>query len=331
MAKWNINNHVEYMGINVGRRDILEIVNKENVVYWAEYVKYLYANEKEGGKTHSERYLYHEALNLCNFLIYIKEELEDKSVIEITEKDMEDYLYYNRSVLGLSSSTINGMVTRLKRFYNYLIYRGEIDETPFKDVAIQITKTTKYHTLSESQIENLKQKLPLHLRLYLLFTISTGCVITDILSARWENVDYENRIVYVTQNDNTHILYFNKEVLLLLKAEKENREVLGVKDDGYIFRNYIRNKIVSDNAPINKNIVNKWNKYMGEIINLPELKHTILRHTGIKNLMTKSKSVGMTGLIMNHKNLSTHAHKFALEESKENNELLQEYKDICEL
>lgn len=58
MARWNINNHVEYMGINVGRRDILEIVNKDNVLYWAEYIKYLFANEKDDKRSHSKRYIY---------------------------------------------------------------------------------------------------------------------------------------------------------------------------------------------------------------------------------------------------------------------------------
>lgn len=331
MARWNINNHVEYMGINVGRRDILEIVNKDNVLYWAEYIKYLFANEKDDKRSHSKRYVYSESINLCNFLIYVKFNLNDKSVLEITDKDIENYLYYNKKVLQHSSNTINGIISRLKKFYNYLIYREIISQTPFTNVSIQVTKNAKYQTLSETQIKELKQKLPLHLKLYLLFSISTGCVITDILYAKWENVDFENRIVYVSENNDNHILYFNKEVSNLLQEEKFIREKNGAEDNGYIFRNYINNKIMSTDIPIKKNIVNKWNKQMGDIIAFPELKHTILRHTGIKTLMKKSKSIGMTGLIMNHKHLSTHAIKFALEESEENNELLQEYKDICEL
>lgn len=257
--------------------------------------------------------------------------MNDKSVLEITDKDIENYLYYNKKVLQHSSNTINGIISRLKKFYNYLIYREIISQTPFTNVSIQVTKNAKYQTLSETQIKELKQKLPLYLKLYLQFTISTGCVITDILYAKWENVDFQNRIVYVYENNDNHILYFNKEVLDLLQEEKLIREKNSAEDNGYIFRNYINNKIMSSDIPIKKTIVNKWNKQMGDIIDYPELKHTILRHTGIKTLIKKSKSVGMTGLIMNHKHLSTHASKFALEESEENNDLLKEYKDICEI
>ena len=37
-----MSNQVYYKDMNVGRRDILETVNKQNVYYWQIYIKYLY-------------------------------------------------------------------------------------------------------------------------------------------------------------------------------------------------------------------------------------------------------------------------------------------------
>ena len=73
----------------------------------------------------------------------------------------------------------------------------------------------------------------------------------------------------------------------------------------------------------------EWCAQLGEIINVPNLRHLDFRHTAIRRFLSKSGSAGMTSVIMNCPRLSNRASRFIVEEN--NNDLLQEYKDLCKI
>ena len=95
-------------------------------------------------------------------------------------------------------------------------------------------------------------------------------------------------------------------------------------DFEYAFRGQKQN-----NRPISKTMVSRWCGEIGEIIGVKNLRHVNFWHTAIRRLMKASGSVGMTSLIMDCPNLKSQARY--LVDAEMNNELLQKYKDICEI
>lgn len=95
-------------------------------------------------------------------------------------------------------------------------------------------------------------------------------------------------------------------------------------DYGYVFRGQHENP-----EPISKNMISCWYETIGEIIGVKNLRHLDFRHTAIKRLMKASGSVGTTSIIMDCPNLKSQA-RFLIDEEM-NNDLLQKYKDICEI
>lgn len=110
----------------------------------------------------------------------------------------------------------------------------------------------------------------------------------------------------------------------ILQKEKQNRIDNEFNDYGYVFRGQHENP-----EPISKIMISRWCGTIGEIIGVKNLRHLDFRHTAIKRFMKASGSVGMTSIVMDCPHLNIQA-RFMIDEEA-NNELLQKYKDICEI
>ena len=153
-----------------------------------------------------------------------------------------------------------------------------------------------------------------------MFSLSTAIRIEDLLILKWDQIDIKERTVHIDDK----FLYFNEEVAEMLQKEKQNRKDNEFNDYGYVFRGQHENP-----EPISKNMISRWCGTIGEIIGVKNLRHLDFRHSAIKRLMRASGSVGMTSIIMDCPNLKSQARFLIAEET--NNDLLQKYKDICEL
>ena len=122
--------------------------------------------------------------------------------------------------------------------------------------------------------------------------------------------------------------FFNEYVSEQLQAMRDLRAKKGLNDCGYVFRSHIDTNC-NKNTPLTKTTIGEWCARLGDIIDVPNLRHLDFRHTAIRRFLSASGSVGMTSVIMNHKYLSTKARQFIVEEN--NDDLLQEYKDLCKI
>lgn len=174
--------------------------------------------------------------------------------------------------------------------------------------------------ITDEQIQIAEDKLSDNLKLYMMFSLSTAIRIEDLLILKWDQIDIEERTVHIDDK----ILYFSEEVAEMLQKEKQNRKDNEFNDYGYVFRGQHENP-----EPISKNMISRWYETIGEIIGVKNLRHLDFRHTAIKRLMKASGSVGMTSIIMDCPNLKSQA-RFLIDEEM-NNDLLQKYKDICEI
>ena len=321
MGRWNNNNDVEYKDINIGRRDLFETINYNNAYNYLEYVKYLY--DKKGSKIKDG---IHKGFNYLEFLY---DKLSDKEFSDVTEYDAEEYVYYLSNELHIYS--VASYIYEAGRIHDFLIYSGKSAHNPFEKVKMYArnsnyrqNKKLKTNNISIEQIQKVKEDLPDCLRMYMMFSVSTGAKSSQIREMKWNQVDFENRIVRIDDE----ILYFSKEVSELLQTELERRIENKLNDCGYVFRSHMEYNYDKD-APIPKTTISNWCTQIGELLNIPNLRHLDFRHSMIRQLLSASGSVGMTSIISNYPNLSPKAKNFV--DDNRNNDLLKEYKDICEL
>ena len=321
MGRWNNNNDVEYKDINIGRRDLFETINYNNAYNFLEYVKYMY--DKKGSKIKDG---IHKGFNYLEFLY---DKLNDKEFSDVTEHDAEEYVYYLSNELHIYS--VASYIYEAGRIHDFLIYSGKSAHNPFEKVKMYArnsnyrqNKKLKTNSISIEQIQKVKEDLPEYLRMYMMFSISTGAKSSQIREMKWNQVDFDNRIVRIDDE----ILYFSKEVCELLQTALERRIENKLNDCGYVFRSHVEYNYDKE-APIPKSTISNWCTQIGEILNIPNLRHLDFRHSMIKQLLSASGSVGMTSIISNYPNLSQKAKNFV--DDNRNNVLLKEYKEICEL
>ena len=314
-----MSNQVYYNDMNVGRRDILETVNKKNVYYWQIYIKYLY--ERSQTEKHHKNFVYEESRYISKFLAYIYEYMNDIEITHITRDDLDEYAYFLSTQLGLSYHGICREMLSFVRCYKYLFGKGIVPESDVLNYKMKRKgREIVTNLITDEQIQIASEKLPDNLKMYMMFSLSTGIRIEDLLVLKWNQIDFDKRIIRIDDK----ILYFNVEVSEMLQKEKQIRQDNEFNDYGYVFRGQRQNP-----EPISKIMISRWCGEIGEIIGVKNLRHLDFRHTVIKRFMKASGSVGMTSIILDCPNLKSQA-RYLIDEEM-NNELLQKYKDICEI
>lgn len=330
MSRWNSEseyaNNVFYKGYSVGRRDILETINYYNAYWILQYLKNYIDKNMQNNNTKILNAINTLSCKLQYFLIFLYEEKKDKKISDLIEEDAEEFLYYLSNKRKLKQSrTYFGFA---KGLCDYMIACGELTFNPFNKlykmvVSKEKKKSYTTNTISEEQIEIAREKLPEYLKMYMFLMLSTGIKSYQLRMLKWEKIDFENRIIVIDDK-----LYFSQEVAEILKHEKERRIKEGLNDYGYVFRSDVKQYFEKD-TPISKSTEGRWCADIGQVIGVDNLRPLDFRHTAIRKFLTASGSVGMTSIILNHPNLSQSV-KYLLDDNV-NNDLLQEYKDICEL
>lgn len=324
MGRWNNNNDVVYKDINIGRRDLFESINYDNTYYFLEYIKYNYDKKGKTGIVKSIHKGY-------TYLTFLYEKLDDKKFTDVTKQDAENYIYYLSNELNYHS--IAAYIYYSSSIHDYLIFMGITDTNPFEKLKMYARSINyrnyrnklKTNNITDAQIDIIRNDMPDYLKMYALFSISTGTKSEHIMKMKWNQVDFDNRIVRI----DGEILYFSKEVAELLQNELSRRIENKMNDCGYVFRSHLEHNFNKD-KPIPKTTISNWCTQIGDMLNIPNLRHLDFRHSMIRKMLSASGSVGMTSIISNYPNLGQKAKAF-LNDSEKNNELLKEYKDICEL
>lgn len=314
-----MSNQVFYNDMNVGRRDILETVNKQNVYYWQIYIKYLY--ERSQTEKHHKNFVYEESRYISKFLAYIYEYMNDIEITHITGDDLDEYAYFLSTQLGLSYHGICREMLSFVRCYKYLFGKGLVPESDVLNYKMKRKgREIATNLITDEQIQLASEKLPDNLKMYMMFSLSTGIRMEDLLVLKWNQIDIDKRVIRIDDK----ILYFNVEVSEMLQKEKKIRQENEFNDYGFVFRGQHQNP-----EPISKIMISRWCGEIGEIIGVKNLRHLDFRHTAIKRFLKASGSVGMTSIILDCPHLNVQARFMVNEEA--NNELLQKYKDICEI
>jgi site-specific recombinase XerD len=181
------------------------------------------------------------------FVDYLKE----KSIASVTHLDVRSYIAY-LSKQGTSWSTSFDNLQVLRRFYDFLHLGGMVDYVAPRLVKMRDAPRKIPRTLSEFEVRKfLAAAYTLREKAIAEFLYGTGCRVSEAISLRVENVDFEARTARVSgKNPHGRIILFTERAACALRA------YIGSRKDGYLFQS---------DSPVQRLCVKKCNgHWMGE-------------------------------------------------------------------
>lgn len=150
----------------------------------------------------------------------------------------------------------------------------------------------------------------LQLRVYAMLSLSTMARVNAISSIRWDQIDFENKIIkgVVEKEGKIVDLYFSDEVKYLLIQLKNQRKENNRNDYGWLFFSG-RNK----DKPISAGTLGAWCKRIGAMIGVPTLHPHDFRHSGATLLKNAGMALEDVSTLLNHDSTQT-TKKFYIKE-----------------
>lgn len=101
---------------------------------------------------------------------------------------------------SLKPATVNRDLSVLRRLCNWAVEEGIVPANPLGRVHMERERRTKKPVMSVREEMILMAHAPIHLQRIILCALDTGMRRGEILSQRWEDVDMDNRLLYVTRS-----------------------------------------------------------------------------------------------------------------------------------
>jgi len=120
-----------------------------------------------------------------------------KYLLEINSLDIESYKRLRKE--RVSSATINREIACLKTMYNVAIRWKMVSENPAREVKLFPEKNYRIRYLEKNEIRNLCFSSLEPLRRVILVALNTGMRQGEIINLRWQDIDFERRIIYLLE------------------------------------------------------------------------------------------------------------------------------------
>ena len=270
--------------------------------------------------------------DLNQWLIYVLENQDNKSALEISEDELTVFFYYCKSE-GNNSRRIKRRMASISAFYKFLRKKRLIIENPCefidrpkKDVDVNVQTF-----LTHEQVFFMKYKLKemvdqekrgaKELQLYALFSLSTMARVSAIASIKWEQIDFSGRTCndVIEKEGKIVTLYFSEEVKEMLFNIHHERMNNNVDDGGYVFG--------KNGKSVGSETLTSWAHKIGRIIGVPTLHPHDFRHSGSQLLKLNGCPIEQISELLNHSGLDvTKKHYLKADKKK-----MREYKDRYEV
>jgi site-specific recombinase XerD len=257
--------------------------------------------------------------DLFQWFVYILDNQCNKSIIDLQEDDIIEFIYFCKSG-GNNSRRIKRRLSSISAFYKFLRRKRivkenimEFVERPRKDTDVVVQTF-----LTENQVLILKSKLKelgnLQMQVYALLSLSTMARVNAVSNISWVQIDLESRTVndVLEKEGNIVTLYFNNEVKELLIKLKLYRSLKGIDDKGWLFCTFYRKEY----KKARKSTLQDWSKRIGALINVPTLHAHDFRHTGAQLLKLKGCPIETISELLNHASIDV-TRKYYLRQDKE--------------
>lgn len=280
----------------------LELINSETKKLMQKYTIDMSLREL------SPKTIYQYQKDLEQWFVYILDNQENKCVTELSDDDITEFFYFCK-MQGNNTERMKRRMAAVSAFYKFLRKKKLIAENPmeFMDRPKKGQPVNVQTFLTKEQVELLKAKLVeygnLQIRTYILFSLSTMARVNAVSSIRWEQIDFDERVVHdVLEKEGKIVdLFFSEEVKGLLLDLKADREAKGINDNGWVFYS---NKTMP-NQPISTGTLNDWCKIVGELIGVPTLHPHDLRHSAANLLKKAGMPLEDVATLLHHADTST--------------------------
>lgn len=247
--------------------------------------------------------IYSYKKDLEQWFIYILDNQFNQSVLELTNDDITEFLYFCKQQ-GNNTERMKRRMASISAFYKFLRKKKLISENPveFLDRPKKGQPIIVQTFLTSEQIALLREKLiengNLQLRTYALFSLSTMARVNAIANVKWEQIDFKDRVVSNVREKEGKIvdLFFSEEVKELLLALQEERVKNNINDYGYVFHTHR----TAPNSPINNGTLNEWCKIIGKMIGVETLHPHDWRHSGASALKNAGMALEDVSALLNH-------------------------------
>lgn len=295
--------------INLHDKEKLQNVNPETLAIMQKY------KIDMSMRNLSPRTQLHYIYDLEQWFIYILDHQQNRSIKELTDDDITEFIYFCMSK-GNNSERIKLRLATISAVYRFMRKKKMIRENPteFIDRPKKGLKIIQQTYLTAEQVAMMREKLignnNLQLRVYAMLSLSTMARVNAIASIRWDQIDFENKIIkgVVEKEGKIVDLYFSDEVKYLLIQLKNQRKENNRNDYGWLFFSG-RNK----DKPINVGTLGVWCKRIGAMIGVPTLHPHDFRHSGATLLKNAGMALEDVSTLLNHDSTQT-TKKFYIKE-----------------
>jgi integrase len=101
---------------------------------------------------------------------------------------------------SLKPATVNRDLSVLRRVLNWGVEEGITTANPLGKLRLERERRTKRPVMSVREEKVLMEHAPVHLRRIILCAVDTGLRRGEIVTQRWEDVDFDNRILHVSHS-----------------------------------------------------------------------------------------------------------------------------------
>lgn len=307
-------------------KEKLEKINPETLKLYRKYKIDMELREL------SEKSIYQYETDLNQWFIYIYDNQGNQCITELDEDDLTEFFYFCKTE-GNNSRRIKRRMSSISAFYIFLVKKRltqfnpmALIDRPQKDVSVAVqTFLTKEQVdlLRNKLIENINnnEKNAREYRAYALLSLSTMARVNAVANIRWEQVDFEERVIddVLEKEGKIVTLYFSEEVKGALLDLKQYREDNNINDGGYVFYSYHHDKY----SAIGTAALNEWCKKIGLMIGVPTLHPHDFRHSGSQLLKLAGMPIEEISTLLHHESIDT-TKKFYLRQDKKK---LREQKD----
>jgi integrase len=225
------------------------------------------------------------------------------------KKHLMNKLKMNNDVEKLSNATVNKILSCFRHMLNNAVSLGMIIENPFnKGESLRLTENNLIDRfLSKEEILRLLKVSPDYLCDIIICAINSGLRKTELLTLKWEQVDYENMVLKLpeTKEGKKQFVPLNKDLIELFES-------IGMK--------HAKNNIDSDRIFLWKNFSKKYTVIntgvstalksacmrAGIKYGRPDgVTFNILRHTALTYIVKHTKSLFIAKQIARHKDIKS--------------------------
>ena len=288
--------------IDLHTAEKLHLVNPESLQLLERYLIDLSLRDR------ADTTKYQYETNLKQWFIFILECQGNRSVLELTDDDITEFLFWCKNQ-GNNTMRMKVRTSVISSFYRFLRKKKLISTNPteFIEAPKKSTPVVVQTFLTTEQVALMREKLiqngDIQLRLYAMISLSTMARLNAIASIRWDQIDLQNCVIHdVLEKENKIVdLYFNDETKQLLLQLQEQRKTENKNDHGWLF--YTPH--LSDSKHISKTTLYDWCKKIGQMIGVKTLHPHDLRHSGANLLKYAGMDLEDISILLNHENTGT--------------------------